>query len=55
MNETAMALSFVAREGVGQMMISVCSPLSAATNGATLRVDGGVVRSPFWERPVTLD
>jgi len=23
----------------------VCSPLSAATNGAALRVDGGVVRS----------
>jgi len=29
------------------MVIFICSPVSAATNGAALRVDGGVVRSPF--------
>jgi enoyl-[acyl-carrier-protein] reductase (NADH) len=27
------------------MVTYVCSPLSSATNGAALRVDGGVVRS----------
>jgi len=27
------------------MVTFVCSPLSSATNGAALRVDGGVVRS----------
>ena len=29
--------------GIG--IVSVCSPLASATNGAALRVDGGVVRS----------
>ncbi len=27
------------------MVAFVCSPVSSATNGAALRVDGGVVRS----------
>jgi hypothetical protein len=27
------------------MIVYVCSPLSSATNGAALRVDGGVVRA----------
>ena len=27
------------------MVVYVCSPRAAATNGAALRVDGGVVRS----------
>lgn len=30
---------------VAAMVVYVCSPLAAATNGAALRVDGGVVRS----------
>jgi NAD(P)-dependent dehydrogenase (short-subunit alcohol dehydrogenase family) len=30
---------------VPAMVVYVCSPLAAATNGAALRVDGGVVRS----------
>jgi NAD(P)-dependent dehydrogenase (short-subunit alcohol dehydrogenase family) len=30
---------------VANMVVYVCSPLAAATNGAALRVDGGVVRS----------
>jgi enoyl-[acyl-carrier-protein] reductase (NADH) len=29
------------------MVTFVCSPLASATNGAALRVDGGVVKSPF--------
>ena len=27
------------------MIVYVCSPLASATNGAALRVDGGVVRA----------
>jgi hypothetical protein len=27
------------------MVVYICSPLAAATNGAALRVDGGVIRS----------
>ena len=32
-------------EEVANMVVYVCSPLSSATSGANLRVDGGVVRS----------
>lgn len=32
---------------VAQMIVYVASPLSSATNGAALRVDGGVVKSVF--------
>jgi NAD(P)-dependent dehydrogenase (short-subunit alcohol dehydrogenase family) len=32
-------------EEVASMVVYVCSPQAAATNGAALRVDGGVVRS----------
>jgi len=32
-------------EEVANMILYVCSPASSATNGAALRVDGGVVRS----------
>jgi NAD(P)-dependent dehydrogenase (short-subunit alcohol dehydrogenase family) len=38
---------FATTDEVAAMVIFVCTPLSAATNGAALRVDGGVVRSPF--------
>ncbi len=38
---------FATPDEVAAMVVFVCSPLSAATNGAALRVDGGVVRSPF--------
>jgi NAD(P)-dependent dehydrogenase (short-subunit alcohol dehydrogenase family) len=31
--------------GVAAMVVYVCSPRASATNGAALRVDGGVVRS----------
>ncbi len=36
---------FAATEEVANLVVYVCSPLSSATNGAALRVDGGVVRA----------
>src|SRR5579872_1616314 len=36
---------FARTEEVGALVAFVCSPLASATNGAALRVDGGVVRS----------
>jgi NAD(P)-dependent dehydrogenase (short-subunit alcohol dehydrogenase family) len=38
---------FAAPEEVANLVVYVCSPLSSATNGAALRVDGGTVRSCF--------
>jgi NAD(P)-dependent dehydrogenase (short-subunit alcohol dehydrogenase family) len=38
---------FAATEEVANLVVYVCSPLSSATNGAALRVDGGVVRTCF--------
>jgi NAD(P)-dependent dehydrogenase (short-subunit alcohol dehydrogenase family) len=38
---------FIRPEEVASLVAYLCSPLSAATNGAALRVDGGVVRSIF--------
>jgi NAD(P)-dependent dehydrogenase (short-subunit alcohol dehydrogenase family) len=38
---------FAKPEEVAPMVAYLCSPLSSATNGAAVRVDGGVVRSPF--------
>jgi NAD(P)-dependent dehydrogenase (short-subunit alcohol dehydrogenase family) len=38
---------FATTEEVANLVVYVSSPLSAATNGAALRVDGGVVRSCF--------
>jgi NAD(P)-dependent dehydrogenase (short-subunit alcohol dehydrogenase family) len=36
---------FTTSEEVANMVAYVCSPLSAGTNGASIRVDGGVIRS----------
>jgi NAD(P)-dependent dehydrogenase (short-subunit alcohol dehydrogenase family) len=36
---------FATVEEVANMIVYVCSPLASATNGAALRVDGGVVRA----------
>lgn len=36
---------FETPDEVANMVVYVCSPLASATNGAALRVDGGVVRS----------
>ena len=38
---------FATTEEVANLVSYVCSPLSAATNGAALRVDGGVVQACF--------
>ncbi len=38
---------FASTEEVANLVIYICSTLSAATNGAALRVDGGTVRSCF--------
>ena len=38
---------FAGTEEVANLVVYVCSPLSSATNGAALRVDGGVVRACF--------
>jgi len=34
-------------EEVANMIAYVCSPASSATNGAALRVEGGIVKTPF--------
>jgi NAD(P)-dependent dehydrogenase (short-subunit alcohol dehydrogenase family) len=36
---------FATPQEVAAMVVYVCSPRASATNGAALRVDGGVVRS----------
>ena len=36
---------FITVEEVANMIAYVCSPAASATNGAALRVDGGVVRA----------
>ncbi len=44
---TSLLKRFATPEEVAAMVAFVCSPLASATNGAALRVDGGVVKSPF--------
>ena len=44
---TSLLKRFATTEEVAAMVTYVASPLSAATNGAALRVDGGVVKSAF--------
>jgi NAD(P)-dependent dehydrogenase (short-subunit alcohol dehydrogenase family) len=38
---------FETTEEVANLVVYTCSPLASATNGAALRVDGGVVKSAF--------
>ncbi|MEZ5360803.1 MAG: SDR family oxidoreductase [Bryobacterales bacterium] len=38
---------FAEPDEVAAMVAYVCSDLASATNGAALRVDGGVIRSAF--------
>jgi NAD(P)-dependent dehydrogenase (short-subunit alcohol dehydrogenase family) len=45
MRPTSLLQRFATPEEVAALVAFVCSPLSSATNGATLRADGGVVRS----------
>lgn len=42
---TSLLQRFARPEEVAAMVAFICSPLSSATNGAALRVDGGVLRS----------
>jgi NAD(P)-dependent dehydrogenase (short-subunit alcohol dehydrogenase family) len=44
---TSLIKRFATPEEVAAMVTFVASPVSAATNGAALRVDGGVVKSAF--------
>ena len=44
---TSLLKRFATPDEVAAMVVFICSPVSAATNGAALRVEGGVVRSPF--------
>jgi len=44
---TSLLKRFATTEEVANLVVYVCSPLAAATNGAALRVDGGVVRACF--------
>ena len=44
---TSLLQRYTTSEEVASMIAYVCSPASSATNGAALRVDGGIVRTPF--------
>jgi NAD(P)-dependent dehydrogenase (short-subunit alcohol dehydrogenase family) len=45
MRPTSLLRRFITPEEIANLVTFVASPLSAATNGAALRADGGVVRS----------
>jgi NAD(P)-dependent dehydrogenase (short-subunit alcohol dehydrogenase family) len=47
MRPSSLLKRFATTEEVANLVTYVCSPRSAATNGAALRVDGGVLRSAF--------
>ena len=42
---TSLLKRFATVDEVASMIVYLCSPLASATNGAALRVDGGVIRS----------
>ena len=44
---TSLLKRFITPQEVGSFVAFVASPLAAATNGAALRVDGGVLKSAF--------
>jgi NAD(P)-dependent dehydrogenase (short-subunit alcohol dehydrogenase family) len=44
---TSLLKRFITTEEVASLVAYVCSPLASATNGAALRVDGGVVQTCF--------
>jgi len=47
MRPTSLLQRFIEPAEVANLVAYVCSPRASATNGATLRVDGGVVRAVF--------
>jgi NAD(P)-dependent dehydrogenase (short-subunit alcohol dehydrogenase family) len=44
---TSLLQRFATPEEVAALVTYVASPVSAATNGAALRVDGGTIKSAF--------
>jgi len=44
---TSLLKRFATVEEVANGVVYICSPLASATNGAAVRVDGGVVRGTF--------
>lgn len=44
---TSLIKRFITTDEIASMVTYVASPLSAATNGATLRADGGVIKTAF--------
>jgi NAD(P)-dependent dehydrogenase (short-subunit alcohol dehydrogenase family) len=42
---TSLLKRFATTEEVANLVVYLCSPLASATNGAAVRVDGGVVRT----------
>jgi len=47
MRGTSLLKRFIEPEEIANLVTYVASPLSAATNGAALRADGGVIKSAF--------
>ncbi|CAM4025333.1 NAD(P)-dependent dehydrogenase, short-chain alcohol dehydrogenase family [Pedobacter westerhofensis] len=47
MRGTSLLKRFIRPEEIASLVTYVASPLSAATNGAALRADGGVIKSAF--------
>jgi hypothetical protein len=45
MRPSSLIRRFATPEEVAAMVVFVCSPLASATNGAALRVEGGLLRS----------
>ena len=45
MRPSSLLQRFARPEEIAALVAFVCSPRSSATNGAALRVDGGVIRS----------
>lgn len=47
MRPSSLLKRYATPDEVANMVAYVCSPLAPATNGAALRVEGGVVRACF--------
>jgi NAD(P)-dependent dehydrogenase (short-subunit alcohol dehydrogenase family) len=47
MRGTSLIKRFITTDEIANLVAYVASPLSAATNGATLRADGGVIKTAF--------
>ena len=44
---TSLLQRFETAEEIASMICYACSPAASGTNGAALRCDGGIVRTPF--------